>query len=39
MDVLGEEVKDFQLKLEAILKKFLEQGSRPPDIDTLGEER
>jgi hypothetical protein len=27
MDVLDEEVKEFQLKLEAILKEFLEQGS------------
>jgi hypothetical protein len=26
MDVLDEEVKEFQLKLEAILKEFLEQG-------------
>jgi predicted metal-dependent hydrolase len=27
MDVLTNEVKEFQLKLEAILKEFLEQGS------------
>jgi hypothetical protein len=27
MDVLTDEVKEFQLKLEAILKEFLEQGS------------
>jgi hypothetical protein len=27
MDVLDEEVKEFQLKLEGILKEFLEQGS------------
>jgi hypothetical protein len=27
MDVLDEEVKEFQLKLETILKEFLEQGS------------
>jgi predicted metal-dependent hydrolase len=27
MDVLDEEVKEFQLRLEAILKEFLEQGS------------
>jgi hypothetical protein len=27
MDVLDEEVKKFQLKLEGILKEFLEQGS------------
>jgi hypothetical protein len=27
MDVLDEEVREFQLKLEAILKEFLEQGS------------
>jgi hypothetical protein len=27
MDVLDEELKEFQLKLEAILKEFLEQGS------------
>jgi hypothetical protein len=27
MDVLDEEAKEFQLKLEAILKEFLEQGS------------
>jgi predicted metal-dependent hydrolase len=27
MDVLDEELKEFQLKLEAILKKFLDQGS------------
>jgi hypothetical protein len=27
MDVLIDEVKEFQLKLEAILKEFLEQGS------------
>jgi hypothetical protein len=26
MDVLDEQVKKFQLKLEAILKEFLEQG-------------
>jgi tRNA G37 N-methylase Trm5 len=26
MDVLNEEMKEFQLKLEAILKEFLEQG-------------
>jgi hypothetical protein len=26
MDVLTNEVKEFQLKLEAILKEFLEQG-------------
>jgi predicted metal-dependent hydrolase len=27
MDVLNDEVKEFQLKLEAILKEFLDQGS------------
>jgi hypothetical protein len=27
MDVLTDEVKEFQLKLEAILKEFLDQGS------------
>ena len=27
MDVFTDEVKEFQLKLEAILKEFLEQGS------------
>jgi predicted metal-dependent hydrolase len=27
MDVLDEELKEFQLKLEGILKEFLEQGS------------
>jgi len=27
MDVLDEEVKEFQMKLEAIIKEFLEQGS------------
>jgi len=27
MDVLTDEVKEFQLKLEGILKEFLEQGS------------
>jgi len=27
MEVLTDEVKEFQLKLEAILKEFLEQGS------------
>ena len=27
MDVLTDEVKEFQFKLEAILKEFLEQGS------------
>jgi hypothetical protein len=27
MDVLTNEVKEFQLKLEAILKEFLDQGS------------
>ena len=27
MDVLDEEVKEFQLRLEAILKEFLEQES------------
>jgi hypothetical protein len=27
MDVLTNEVKEFQLKLEGILKEFLEQGS------------
>jgi predicted metal-dependent hydrolase len=27
MDVLTDEVKEFQLKLEAILKEFLKQGS------------
>jgi hypothetical protein len=27
MDVLDEEVKEFQLRLEAILKEFLDQGS------------
>jgi Protein of unknown function DUF45. len=27
MDVLTDEVREFQLKLEAILKEFLEQGS------------
>jgi predicted metal-dependent hydrolase len=27
VDVLTDEVKEFQLKLEAILKEFLEQGS------------
>ncbi len=27
MDVLDEELKEFQLKLEAILKEFLDQGS------------
>jgi hypothetical protein len=27
MDVLTEEVKEFQLRLEGILKEFLEQGS------------
>ena len=27
MNVLTDEVKEFQLKLEAILKEFLEQGS------------
>jgi hypothetical protein len=27
MDVLDEEVKEFQLKLEAILKELLDQGS------------
>jgi predicted metal-dependent hydrolase len=27
MDVLDEEVKEFQLKLEGILKEFLDQGS------------
>jgi len=27
MDVLDEEVKEFQLKLKAILKEFLDQGS------------
>jgi MoxR-like ATPase len=26
MDILIDEVKEFQLKLEAILKEFLEQG-------------
>jgi ClpP class serine protease len=28
MDVLDEEVKEFQQRLEAVLKKFLEQVSR-----------
>ena len=27
MDIHNDEVKEFQLKLEAILKEFLEQGS------------
>ena len=27
MEVLADEVKEFQLKLEVILKEFLEQGS------------
>jgi hypothetical protein len=27
MDVLTDEVKEFQMKLEAILKEFLDQGS------------
>jgi hypothetical protein len=27
MDVLDEEVKEFQQRLEGILKEFLEQGS------------
>jgi hypothetical protein len=27
MDVLDEEVKEFQLRLEAMLQEFLEQGS------------
>jgi hypothetical protein len=27
MDVLTNEVKEFQMKLEAILKEFLDQGS------------
>jgi len=27
MDVLDEELKEFQLKLEGILKEFLDQGS------------
>ena len=32
MDVLDEELKEFQLKLEAILKEFLEQGSIESEV-------
>jgi hypothetical protein len=40
MDVLDKELKEFQLKLEAVLKEFLDQGSievygvRPSGLET-----